>query len=51
MIEKKKMYEVLNYINRFSEDNGYSPTVREICAALHIKSTATGYSYINKLRE
>ena len=28
-----------------------SPTVRDICAALGIKSTATAYSYINRLRE
>ena len=32
-------------------ENGYSPSVREICANCGIKSTATAYQYINKLNE
>lgn len=31
--------------------NGFPPTVREICSELHIKSTATAYDYINRLKE
>ncbi len=34
-----------------SIENGYAPTVREICAALNIKSTSTVHRYINLLIE
>lgn len=51
MIEKGKLDEVLQYINRYSETNGFPPTVRDMCADLRIKSTATAYSYVNRLRE
>lgn len=51
MIESEKLNEVLQYINRYSEENGFPPTVRDMCADLGIKSTATAYSYVNRLRE
>lgn len=51
MVDQSKLNEVLAYVNRYNEDNGFPPTVRDICAALGIKSTATAYSYINRLRE
>ena len=46
---RSKMQAVLNYINTYNAENGYSPTVREICAELHIKSTASAYYYLEKL--
>lgn len=43
-----KVYKfVINYI----DNNGYPPSIREICAKLNIKSTATAYSYIDRLKE
>ncbi len=48
---KNKMQAVLNYINEYNAEYGYSPTVREICAELNIKSTASAYYYIEKLTE
>ena len=51
MIAQNKLNEVLSYVNRYNEENGFPPTVRDICSALGIKSTATAYSYINRLRE
>ncbi len=51
MLDKQKLYEVLDFINQYGEDNGFPPTVREICRELGIKSTATAYSYINRLTE
>ena len=43
----RRVYEfTLDYVN----DNGFPPSVREICSKLDIKSTATAYSYIEKLR-
>ena len=46
-----KMQAVLAYINEYNAEYGYSPTVREICAELNIKSTASAYYYIEKLKE
>ncbi len=46
-----KMQAVLNFINEYNAEFGYSPTVREICSELNIKSTASAYYYIEKLTE
>ncbi len=51
MVDQKKLEEVVKYIDRYCEENGFPPTVRDICRDLGIKSTATAYSYINRLRE
>ncbi len=45
----KKQDEILNYINKSIETNGYSPTVREICSAVNLKSTSTVQYHLNKL--
>lgn len=50
MLEKRKLDEVLEFINRYNDENGFPPTVREICRELGIKSTATAYDYINRLK-
>ena len=41
----------MDYIRRFSEENGYTPSVREIGKECGIKSTATVHSYIEKLQD
>ena len=46
---RAKMQAVLEYINEYNAEYGYPPTVREICAQLNIKSTASAYYYIEKL--
>ncbi len=51
MIDKQKLYAVLDFINQYGEENGFPPTVRDICREMGIKSTATAYSYINKLTD
>ena len=40
----------MDYIRKFSEENGYTPSVREIGKECGIKSTATVHSYIEKLQ-
>ncbi len=50
MLKQSKLMAVLEYINRYSETNGFPPTVRDICRDMGIKSTATAYSYINRLK-
>lgn len=47
----KKMYSILNFIEQYSLENNYAPSVRDICAGLNIKSTATVAYYIDKLTE
>lgn len=48
---KSKMQAVLQYINEYNAEHGFSPTVREICTKLNIKSTASAYYYIEKLTD
>lgn len=45
-----KILEVYNFTVDYVRDNGFPPSVREICTRLNIKSTATAYSYLEKLR-
>lgn len=51
MIDEGKLTKVMDYIRKFSEENGYTPSVREIGKECGIKSTATVHSYIEKLQE
>lgn len=51
MVSENKLIMVMDYIRKFSEENGYTPSVREICKECGIKSTATAHSYIEKLQD
>ena len=51
MIDENKLIKVMDYIRKFSEENGYTPSVREIGFQCNIKSTATVHSYIQKLQD
>ena len=51
MVSENKLIMVMDYIRKFSEENGYTPSVREICKECNIKSTATAHSYIAKLQD
>lgn len=46
-----KQKETLTYIKKFIAKNGYSPSVREICAGLGLSSPATVFVHIKKLEE
>lgn len=46
-----KINEVYEYVKDYLENNSFPPSVREICASVGIKSTATAYSYLEKLSE
>ena len=51
-IEKTKNEEaVFAFIQKFITENGYAPCVREVCSACNIKSTATVFNIINRLKE
>lgn len=47
----EKLNKVLSYINSYIADNGFPPSVREIGRGLSIKSTATTYCYLEKLKQ
>lgn len=46
---KAKEQKVLDYLKNFKMENGYAPTVRDICRDLNYKSTSTVHMYINRL--
>ena len=50
MVSEDKLIRVMDYIRKFSEENGYTPSVREIGKECGIKSTATVHSYLEKLQ-
>ena len=46
---KPKEQRVLDFINKTIDEQGYPPSVREVCAALGFKSTSTVQMYVNRL--
>ncbi len=50
MVSEDKLTKVMDYIRKFTEENGYTPSVREIGQECSIKSTATVHSYLEKLK-
>ena len=48
---KQRQIDILNYMGKEIDEKGYPPTVREICAALDIKSTSTVHKDIATLEK
>ena len=46
---KAKEQKVLDYIKNFKMENGFAPSVRDICRDLNYKSTSTVHMYLNRL--
>ena len=46
-----KAEEILNYVNQFVQEYGYAPSVREIGAAVGLRSTASVSYHIQALQE
>ena len=46
---KEREQKILDYMKEEIREKGYPPTVREICSALHIKSTSTAHKDIDSL--
>ena len=42
---------ILNFIEEYTVENGYPPSVREICAAVGLRSPSTVHSHIRILQE
>ena len=46
-----KREQILNFLTQFMNEHGYAPTVREICNAVGLHSTATVHYHLNALRD
>ena len=44
-----KELQIYEYVRDCIEQNGYAPVVRDICAALGIRSTSTVHAYLHRL--
>jgi repressor LexA len=51
MVSEEKLVKIMDYIRRFTDENGYTPSVREIAQECDIKSTATVHSYLARLQD
>ena len=49
--KKERQQKILDFMRKEIKEKGYPPTVREICAALNIKSTSTAHKDIAELVE
>ncbi|MBQ9782597.1 MAG: transcriptional repressor LexA [Clostridia bacterium] len=47
----EKLNACYEYVKNYIQENGYAPSVRDICKDLNIKSTATAHLYLKKLSE
>ena len=47
----KKQQEVFIYIKKFIENNGYPPSVRDICKGVNLSSPSSVHAHINTLSE
>ena len=47
----KKQEEILNFIKNEILNKGFPPAVREICEAVHLKSTSTVHSHLESLEK
>ena len=43
--------KILDFIKKQIKENGYPPSVREICAAVGLKSTSSVHLYLNRLAD
>lgn len=49
MSKVSKEEQLLSYIKNYQNDNGFPPTIREMCKAIKVSSTSTIFYYLNKL--
>ena len=48
---EENQQKILDFIRREIEEKGYPPSVREICAAVGLKSTSTVHAHLNNLEK
>ncbi len=47
----RRQADVLKFIKKYSAEHGFPPTIREICAGVHLSSTATVFVHIKNLEK
>ena len=47
----EKLERLYKYLTDFIAENGYAPSIREMCSAVDISSTSLASFYLNKLKE
>ena len=47
----EKQQELVKFIFDFTKENGYTPSVREMCDKMHFASTSTIFYYLNKCEQ
>lgn len=47
----EKLEKIYNFLQQFTDENGFPPSVREIATQFNIKSTSTVQYYLEKLKE
>lgn len=48
---KERHKQILEFVKKFIEDNGYSPTIREISKGIGLKSTSNTFWHVQKMKE
>lgn len=51
MAEREKRSEIYDFLVRYIDSHGYGPSVREICDAVELRSTATVHYHLRQLTE
>lgn len=46
-----KVDRIFKFVQEYITDNGYPPSIREICAYMNFKSTSTAQYYLDKMKE
>ena len=49
MPRSSKEDQLYDFIKAYQSENGFPPTIREMCKAIKVSSTSTIFYYINKL--
>jgi len=45
----EKQEQILNFVNNYIKENGYPPSIREICKGVGLSSTSTVHAHLNTL--
>ena len=48
-IKSEKKEEIFNTIVTFQKENGFPPSVRELCTLVNLKSTSSVHRYLTEL--
>lgn len=46
---QEKLNQILEFVSKFKNENGFAPSVRDICHECNIKSTSSVHIYLKKL--